>query len=518
MNAFDRFMLAIAPAWTLRRIQARSAAQVLARHFEAAQPGRRTSGWKRSRGDANAVLTSGIPELRMHARDLLRNNSWAKRGQSVIANNVTGWGIIPKAAGLRPRDNETAMGLWNAWASSTIVDVEGRQNFQSLQHQVMRAIVSDGEVLLRRFRPKVESLKTIPLSIGVMECDFIDTNKDGELGPSGGPIVQGIEYDRNRKRVAYWLYPEHPGSNQSVGAGSQRVDAEEILHIFYQDRPAQARGISWLGTAITNLKDFDEFEDAELMKQKIAACFAAFKSNTDGSSTALGEEDADDASIETLEPGMIMQLKPGEEISFGTPPQPNTDNFAARQLRRVAAGLGITYEDLTGDYSQVNFSSARMARLSHQANIRNWQYNMLIPQFCAGVWRWAMEQVVQMGAVSEAPPAEWTVPPLPMIEPDKEGLAYQRLVRVGAMTPSEMVREQGGDPELHWKEYAADMVRLDELKIKLDSDVRAVSQAGQVQNVNGQAPEAKPPEKTDSESEPERSIDEDLPLSLRDFQ
>lgn len=56
-----------------------------------------------------------------------------------------------------------------------------------------------------------------------------------------------------------------------------------------------------------------------------------------------------------------------------------------------------------------------------------------------------------------------------------------RSVRSGQKTFSGMVREQGLDPDVHFDEYAKDLERLDKLGIKLDSDVRAVSQAGLTQ-------------------------------------
>lgn len=477
MNALDKFTLTFAPDWTLKRLRARAAAEIFAshkRHYEAAAVGRRTQNWNRAKGDVNSVTALAGAELRMHARDLIRNNSWAKRGQRTIANNTVGWGIVPKPDGENPEVNKQALTLWKKWANSKQCDAEGRRTFAGIQQLVMRSIVESGEVLVRRRVRRPEDKLAIPLQLQVLEIDFLDTSKDGLTSFAGGPIVQGVEFDLLGRRTAYWLFPTHPGSNTATG-DSRRVPASEILHIFYTERPGQVRGVSWFGSAIVNLKELDEFDDAELVKQKIAACFAAFVTD-DGQSGTVGELDAADDQVENLEPGMLNYLPPGKQITFGNPPSVTEGSFAQRNLRRVAAGLGVTYEDLTGDYSQVNFSSARMSRLAHQANLSDWQSNMLIPLLCDGVWQWAME-----ASFVDNTPADWTVPPLPMIEPDKEGLAYQRLVRNGTMTYSEMIRQQGGDPEAHWLEYAADQKRLDELKIQLDSDVRAVSAAGLTQ-------------------------------------
>ncbi len=519
LSAFDRFTLSLAPDWTRRRLQARAAALALVgRNYDAASVRPRTANWNRQRGDANAVIGRALAELRTHARDLLRNNSWAKRGRRTIANNVVGWGVIPKPVIKSEVERAKALEKWKAWANSTECDAEGRRTFAGILSLVMSSLVESGEVLIRKRARRIEDGLSIPMQLQVLEADYLDTDKEEDTSFAGGPIRQGVEFDKLGRRAAYWLFPEHPGSTSAVDNVSRRIPAESVAHVFYGERPGQVRGVSWLAAAIVNLKDLDDYEDAELMKQKIAACFAAFVTDTDGAASPIGDEDTTETEpIEDLEPGMINYLPPGKSVQFGNPPVVTADSFASRQLRRVAAGLGVTYEDLTGDYSQVNFSSARLARLSYQAHVRDWQYNMLIPQACTVVWDWAMNAIVLAGELSEAPGSEWTVQPLPMIEPDKEGLALGRLVRVGAMTPSEMVREQGGDPEAHWLEYAADMATLDKHKIQLDSDVRAVSQAGltQVRAGGGSAaPKDPPAADTGKKPIPEKSAGRAEPVML----
>lgn len=487
-------LLAVAPQWALGRIRARAMAVTIARHYEAAQGGRRTSNWARSLADANAANWPALATLRAHARDLVRNNAWARRSLRVIANNTVGWGIQPKAIG---NGADKISEMWRRWAATKECDAEGRLTFYGLQALAVRTVAEAGEVLVRRRRRYPADGLTIPLQLQVLEPDFLDIQRDGVSGVAGGPIVQGVEFDKIGRRVAYWLYDRHPGSTRLAFGGfgtnafnafvSKRVPAEDVIHVYHTERPGQVRGVSWLAAAILNLKDFDEYEDASLMKQKIAACFAAFVTDVDGSGATLGEQSTDDPMVETLEPGMVSRLPPGRNVTFATPPPAGEDGFSTRTLRRIAAALGVTYEDMTGDYSQVNFSSARMARLAHWANVHDWRWNMLIPQFCDGVWDWAMEAAALsgvIGAEAETPTARWTPPPMPMIEPDKEGLALQRLVRTGAMTPSEMVREQGNDPDAHWVEYAADLATLDKLGIVLDSDARKVTQSGLTQSAN----------------------------------
>lgn len=476
-NALDRAILALAPRWGASRLRARVVANVLARHYEAASLGRRTQHWNRSKTDANAALGASLPALREFSRDLERNNAWAHNALAVIEANVVGAGIVPKFSAVRD--------VWHAWAETTECDADGRRNFYGLQALVTRSVARDGEVVIRRRWRRQDDGLTIPLQLQVLEADFIDLSKDGFKGASGGEVIQGVEFDAIGRPSAYWLFDRHPGSGKA--STSYRVPATEIIHVFRDERAGQVHAAPWLAPVVLNLKEFDEFEDAILLKKKIEACFAAFVTDVDGGGAALGESDPAGGLVETLEPGLVSYLPPGKDVKFSTPQPTGDDGFSERTLRRIAAGIGVTYEDMTGDYSRVNYSAGRMGWHRHWNNVERWRWNMLIPQFCDRAWAWAMEAAVLAGKVQTAPAPEWTPPPKPMLDPDKEGLSYVRRVRSGQMTPSEMVREQGRDPQTHWQEYADDMKRLDALGILLDSDPRKMTQAGQAQAAQGSA-------------------------------
>ena len=223
----------------------------------------------------------------------------------------------------------------------------------------------------------------------------------------------------------------------------------------------------------------------------MTGCPAAWTAWTRASAPARPAEPA----IDSLEPGGVLNLAPGRTVSVVQPPSVREyPDYVRTTLRAIATGLGVSYEDLTGDFSDVTFSSARMSRLRHWARVIGWRWRMLIPQFCDPVWGWAMEVAAIMGQ-GEPVGADWTAPPIPMIEPDREGLAYQRNIRSGIMTQSEAIRERGYDPKEFLAEYAADNKRLDELGIILDSDARNTTQAGNPRTTASASPEpaAEPP-------------------------
>jgi lambda family phage portal protein len=297
--------------------------------------------------------------------------------------------------------------------------------------------------------------------------------------------------------VAYWLFPEHPGSDLfNASRQSVRVPAEAILHIYYHERPGQMRGPSWFAPVLLRFKDHDEFEDATLMKQKIAACLAVLTSDIDGSAPALGATDTADPLVDSLEPGMILNVPPGRQVSVVQPPTVREyADYTRTTLRSIATGLGVSYEELTGDYSGVNFSSARMARLAHWDNVEDWRWQMLVPQFCGPVWGWAMQAASVMG-MAKVPGVSWSAPPMPMIEPDKEGLAHQRNIRTGITTLPEVLRERGYDPDEVLVELAAHNKQLDKLGIVLDSDPRKTTQAGNPVQAAQQGAAAAPADET----------------------
>lgn len=487
----DRVTAPLAPRWTLRRQQARVAFGLLARHYEAAATGRRTQGWRRSAGDANAVVGPALARLRESARDLVRNNPYAESALNTICNHTVGGGIVA-----RPRTpDQAALDVWAEWSESVACDADGRHDFAGLQKLVFRTVVESGECLARRRIRFATDGVPMNLQVQLLDPDFLDSAKDSLSAPhAGGRIVQGVEFDGIGRRRSYWLFPEHPGSLYGAGMASQSVPAESVTHVFHATRPGQVRGPSWFAPVLLRAKDFDEYEDATLMKQKIAACLAVITSDPDGSNAALGTaDDTLSPPVDMLEPGGILSVASGRRVDIVNPPTVNDyEAYGKSQLRAIATGLGVTYEDLTGDYVGLPFSAARMSRIQHWSRVEDWRWKILIPQFCEPVWQWVMTNAVIMGRLRAVPKAHWTCEPAPMIDPVNEGLAYQRRIRNGLCSLSEALRELGYDPETVLTEIDRDNQRLDALGIVLDSDPRKMTQAGQLQGEAKSALEAEP--------------------------
>jgi capsid protein len=139
-----------------------------------------------------------------------------------------------------------------------------------------------------------------------------------------------------------------------------------------------------------------------------------------------------------------------------------------------------------------------MSRISHFQNVLTWQWQLMIPQMCGPVWGWFNQAALIADLLDLPVGAEWGPPPMPMIEPDREGLAFARLMRAGVMTLPEVMRERGKDYAAHIAELAASNADLDRLGIWLDSDPRRTSAAGLTQE---RGTSAKPADATTTAAE-----------------
>lgn len=482
MGIMDSIFRAVAPARAVERDRARLLSEGLRRarsYYDGASLGRRAESWRYRPTDANAEGSIARKTLREVSRDLCRNNAWAARAKRVIAHNMVGTGIIPNWMTANPRLRDRIEALGKAHLDTTAVDVLGRHNLYGLQSLVAATVVESGECLIRWRPRRADDGLPLAFQLQVMEPDYLDALKDGPL-PNGGWMVQGIQYDPIGRIEGYWLYDRHPGSAQVQTRESRFIPANQVAHVFWTDRAEEGRGIPWFAPVIQRLRDLGDYADAQLMRQKVAACFAAFitddGTNSDGI-TAAGANDT--YSSEALEPGMISHLRPGESVEFGNPPQvADYDAFVASMLHEIAAGLGISYEALTGDLARVNFSSARMGWLEFQRSIDAWRNHMLMPQFCARVAQWTLDAAFMEIGRTFPVQVGWTAPRREMISPAQEVPAIVTAIRAGLTSRSEEQRKLGFDPADLDAEIAEDARRADSLQLVFDSDPRKTTQNG----------------------------------------
>lgn len=475
MNIVDQVVEFFSPERALLRMSHRSAIDQL-RRYEAGSYSKRTGNWNPSRSDATTEVAGASPLLRSRARQMVRDNAWANRGARVIRTNVVGRGIKLNIDGKSAAAVDTLEKLWRSWAGTRDCDHYGRQDFYGIQRQIVQAKLVDGEVLVMRERLDDDS--PVPFRLVVLEADYLAPEGLIAAGGTltGNYIEHGIEYNRSGEVVAYHLHKSHPGSATRITTGLDimRVPAEDILHIFSAERPGQGRGASGMASAMIRLRDLDDYEDAQIMRQKVASCYSVFIHDQPG---GRATNQVSGYPLERLEPGMIERLGPGETISFADPPETTEyESFTRRILQAIAAAFGISYESLTNDYSNVNFSSGRMGWIEMQRNIEEWQDDIVIGQLGRGVWHWFVEAAVITGQISAASvpglQVHWTPPRRHMIDPVKETEGVIAQIRARLITWRDAVQQMGYDPDAMLDQFKADQESFDERELVSASDPR----------------------------------------------
>lgn len=428
----------------------------------------RTTNWRATATGPNAEIGTDGKTLRSRHRDLARNNPWAQRAISAIVTNTIG-------DGLRAQWRDPAVQqLWGEWWETPACDADDRLDGYGLQALILRGVVESGAVLVRRRPRYTDAGLPVPLQVQLLEPDFIDTGKSQDAARGRRQVIQGVEFDGLGRRTGYWLYGRHPGESGAHGSQASRYDAADFAHVYRLERPSQVHGVPWGAAAILRLKMLDDYQNNQLERHRLASCFTAFRRIPDPTLLASLPPPSTDHPSNELQPGIIEDLPPGWDIEFTNPPQPEDDKeLQLSILRAVAAGYGIPYEILTGDLSQVNFSSARMGWNEFGRNIDVWRWQMLVPQAMRPVVRWFREAAALVGIEVRQEQPLWTAPARVMVDATREVPALIKAVRAGLLSMPQAIRQQGYDPDLLLAEESAWRAKTAAAGVLLDTDPTA---------------------------------------------
>ena len=446
--------------------------------WDAAGSGRRLLYWQPGNDSINPLLLQHMDSLRNRSRDMVRKNPYAANIVDTLVANCIGTGIKPQSKALDADFRKQVQALWLTWTDEA--DSNQTTDFYGLQAAICRSMIEGGECLVRfRVRRKEDGL-TVPLQLQILEAEHLDHSMDKPL-TNGFSIQGGIEFNPLGQRVAYYLYRQHPGENLGMKQ-SVRVPASEVLHVYRMDRPGQIRGEPWLSRVLLKLYELDQYDDAELVRKKTAAMFAGFITRLDPESNFMGEADHNEQGVAMagLEPGTMQLLDPGEDVKFSEPSDVggNYTAFMRQQLRSIAAGMGITYEQLSGDLTEVNYSSIRAGLIEFRRRCAMLQHHIMVFQFCRPVWHRWLELALISNSIAEPKDnkgfrsVKWIPQGFDWVDPLKDQEAQAMSVRNGFKSRSEVVSELGYDVEEIDQEIFSDHERSKRLNLQFDSDVR----------------------------------------------
>ncbi|HET6606736.1 MAG TPA: phage portal protein [Rhodopila sp.] len=343
------------------------------------------------------------------SRDIERNDGWARGGITKILDNVIGAQFRPISkpdyrslayyTGNSAFDAKWADefghaidACWRTWADDIghYCDAMQKLTMAQMFWVAMRHKLLDGDALaVMLWRDDLIGPGRARYATSVQLIDP-DRLSNPQLRFDQNAMRGGVEVDDYGAPMGYWIRRAHQGDWFSAAKSVQWDFLPRytdwgrpiVVHDYDHDRASQHHGaVGVLTPVLQRLRMLTRYDSVELEAAIINAIFAAYvKSPFDQEMVqeALDAGDRDEAPLgqyqdmrrefwegrRSLVGGAQMtHLFPGEEIGTINAARPNSnfEPFEVAILRHVASGIGITYEQLTADFSRTNYSSFRGA-------------------------------------------------------------------------------------------------------------------------------------------------------------
>lgn len=451
LNFIDRAIGVFNPKAAFERGQYRAA---ISAAYSGALSGKRQTGFGPRGLSANSSVGGALGTLRDRARHMVRNTGNGAAIVDTLVRNSVGTGITPIwNTGSDVLDRRVGV-LWEEQAARS--DIEQDLHFYGQQELAVRSMVEGGDMALRFVDITYKDDPRTPARLQLLEGDQIDASRNGIY--DGRRTRLGVGLGAWGNRLGYWVYPEHPGELlMTLSSVSNFVDAADMRLLYRPLRIGQVRGVSWLAPVLLSSHDLSELFQNTIVKTRVEASFGGVVTSQMGQATPLPVTPTRDGGRQYLpEPGAILELGPGQEISFAEP-KTSTQfaSIAMSTLQTMAVGAGLTYDQVSGNFAGSNYTTMRVGRSDHRRFIEQVQYNCIIPRLCEPFAQRFIDRCIIAGTLK--PRADgyghsWQPPMHEPVDPKRELDADIAAVRAGRMTPQVFIGLWGYD----WKQVVKD--------------------------------------------------------------
>lgn len=351
------------------------------RLFAAAQHNRLVD-WPLSYQRVNGDLFRQYTTIVLRCRDLAMNDEAVIGILRNFTRNVVGaTGFTLQSKAEDPKMRTEIERLWREYSARTskAVTLDERSSARDLDILILRSLIVDGEVFIHRVydpNSKFGWRYTVIDSLQIDPLYMVENYGDG------GKIFMGIEIDKRGREVAYYF--RKTIDEVYFSGPRERIPAENILHLYRREFPAQYRGIPMLAGAVMSLRRLDDYKTAELVHAQIGACaMGVWVWNGQNADDIITESSDQGEFIREIKPGIFPIAPRGYEPRFLQQQGPNNQfgEFVKNIVRYVASSVGLSYNKASGDYESVNYSSLREAALEDRETyvefqrylIENWK-------------------------------------------------------------------------------------------------------------------------------------------------
>ena len=321
-----------------------------------------------------------------------------------------------------------------------------------------------------------------------------------------GNLRGGVELDDDGVPVGYHVRKAEPNSFYDAVQSMQweRIDREDpdgwnrAIHHYERLRADQHRGVGIFTPILMRLKMLARYYGVELQAATVASVFGTYVTSPfdpqlvedaltpDGENQGLQSlytyqglrEQFHSERKPQLDGAVMPTLAPGEKIETVKAERPagNFSPFTHEMLRGIASCLGVSYEELTQDFSETNYSSARAAVAQTERTVRRrvGEFNTGCASKMYSNW---LHEAMELGRVPlprNAPDfvemrtayarCRWRGPGSGLIDGVKERQAAVLGMDAGLITLEQAVAdESGGDWREVLEQRAIELAKIKEL-------------------------------------------------------
>lgn len=409
--------------------------------------------WRPSNRPADKDI---IPNKRLadaRVRDTLRNDAFVRNGQLLHQDNIVGGLFLlnskPQTKILLGKEDEAwerefqeeVEAKFTLWAESISAwpDASRRHTFSSLVRLAVGTFLATGEVLAAVEWSRDESeIRPMNTSIRMIDLDRLSTPS---LNFNDPYIIGGVEVNKRHIPVAYHIRKAHPDAYYMGEAYEwERIVAKkpwgrpQVIHLFDQVRANQTRGMADFTVALKEARMTKTFRETVLQNAVVNATYAAsIESDLDTEAifTRLGGgnlgKDASKEYEQMISGYMggylgavakylgasnqfqmggvkIPHLPPGSKLNLQPAAKggPLGTDLEKSLLRHIAAALGVSYEQLSKDFSDTNYSSARAAMTETWKRMVALK-SLIADRFATTIYRLWLEEALNSNLITALP-------------------------------------------------------------------------------------------------------------------
>jgi lambda family phage portal protein len=471
----------VAPASNVRRHRGLHGGYGVANGiFKAAETDRLNSTWGTVPLTADDIIRRNQMALVARSREQSKNNDYGRAYVRLCRQNIVG----PKGITLQAKSkgrkgtldtpaNQAQERSFTEWGKKENCDVAGKKSWRAIQAICINSAATDGEFFVRKIYGK--DAGPWGFALQVIDAQRCPVEYDEYNLPDGQFVRHGIKFNRFGRPISYFFTVADESAPYYgylfYGTNSKfiEVPADEIIHGYIEEIAGQKRGLPWMATGLFRMRQLAGFEDAALVNARISASKMGFFTRDEN---AQPTDDDEEGPIEIdAEPGTFHELPTGIGFEKFDPQFPNGETavFTKGQLRGLAAGYGVLYNNLASDLEGVNFSSIRQGTLDERENWKELQewlietliapvhsawlpYSLLAGRITLDDGRPLKPERIAAYSVVAWQPRRWA-----WIDPRADVAAAVEAKNNLLTSPGAIIREAGKDPSLVWQEWAEDI-------------------------------------------------------------